>query len=72
MDAKNLPGLAGQHKLPIIKWKTLRLFTERYIYNINDNGQGGHMLEIDIQYLKSLHHYRKSYILCPERKILKT
>ena len=49
-----------------------RLFTERYIYNINDNGQRGHMLEVDLQYLKSLHHYHKYYPLCPERKLIKT
>ena len=49
-----------------------RLFTERYIYNINDNGQGGHMLEVDIQCLKSLHHYHKCYPLCSERKLIKT
>ena len=49
-----------------------RLFTEIYISNINDNGQRGHMLEVDLQYLKSLHHYHKYHPLCPERKLIKT
>ena len=46
------------------------LFTEKYIKDINENGQAspardarqsGYILEVDLEYAQSLHEYHNSY-----------
>ena len=54
------------------KWENPSLFTEKYIININENGQSGYILKVDLEYPQSLHEYHNSYPLCPERKLIKT
>ena len=41
-----------QQKLSIgnYKWKNPSLFTENYINNMNENGQSGYILEVDLEY----------------------
>ena len=74
LDANNLYGWAMQQKLSDgnYKWENTSLFTEKYINNINENGQSGYILEVDLEYPQSLHEYHSSYPLCPERKLIET
>ena len=74
LDANNLYGWAMQQKLSLgnCKWENPSLFTEKNINDINENGQSGYILEVDLEYPQSLHEYHNSYPLCPERKLIKT
>ena len=74
LDGNNLYGWAMQHKLSIgnYKWETPSLLTEKYISDINENGQRGYILQVDLEFPQSLHEYHNLYPLCPERKLKKT
>ena len=45
-------------------------YTTKYINDINDNGQSGYILEVDLEYPQSLHEYHNSYPFSPERKLI--
>ena len=70
-DVNNLYGWAMSQKLPVnnFEWiKDTSQFNEEFIKNYNGESDGGHFLEVDVQYLKKLHERLHDLQFLPERK----
>ena len=70
-DVNNLYGWAMSQKLPVnnFEWiKDTSQFNEEFTKNYNGESDGGHFLEVDVQYLKKLHERLHDLQFLPERK----
>ena len=71
LDANNLYGSGMLQKLPVngFKWiKKLSKFNEEFIKNYDKNSNKGHILEVDVEYPKSLFNLYTDLPLLAERK----
>ena len=73
LDANNLYGWAMSKKLPVdgfewIEEDDLLKFNESFIKNYDENSDKGYILEIDVDYTKSLHKLHNDLPFLPERK----
>ena len=58
LDPNNLYGCAMSQELPLdsFKWEEdLLKFNESFIKNYDENSNKGHILEVDVEYLKNKH-----------------
>ena len=72
LDANNLYGWAMSQKLPIdgFEWveeDDISRFNESFIKNYDENSDQGYILEVDVEYPKSLHKQHSELPLLPER-----
>ena len=72
LDANNLYGWAMSKTLPKrdFKWKRV-MPTEEEILNKKENAKNGWILEVDLEYPAELHEEHNSYLLAPEKKVIK-
>ena len=71
LNANNLYGWAMSQKLPEdgFKWiKKLSEFNEDFIKNYDENNDKGYILEVDVEYPKSLFNLHSDLPFLPERK----
>ena len=70
LDANNLYGWAMSQKLPVdgFKWKKHMLkFNEDFIKNYDEDSDKGYILEVDVEYPKTLHDLYSDLPFLPER-----
>ena len=72
LDANNLYGWAMSQKLPVdgFKWiekDDISKFDEKFIKNYDENSDKGYILEVDVEYPKSLHKLHSDLPFLPER-----
>ena len=71
LDANNLYGWAMPQRLPVngFKWvKNLSQFNEDFIKRYDENSITGYLLELDIEYPKTLFNGHEDLTFLPERK----
>ena len=71
LDANNLYGWATCKKLPVanFRWaENLSLFADYLIKNYNDKSDTEYLLEVDIEYPKTLHDHHQDLLFLCERK----
>ena len=71
LDANNLYGWAMPQRLPVngFKWvKNLSQFNEDFIKRYDENSITGYLLELDIEYPKTLFNGHQDLPFLPERK----
>ena len=70
-DVNNLygPTISQKHPVNNFEWiKDTSQFNEEFIKNYNGESDGGHFLEVDVQYFKKLHERLNDLQFLPERK----
>ena len=68
LDKNNLYGWAMSEYLPHGKFKWLKNVDELDIMSINEKGDLGYILEVDLKYPKELHELHNDYPLAPEKR----
>ena len=70
LDANNLYGWAMCKKLPVgeFEWVQPECYTEDLIKNYDENGNFGAILEVDIEYPKTLSNKHKGLAFLPEKR----
>ena len=72
-DANNLYGWAMCQPLPYkeFKWERPEHFTEEFVLSIEEEGEVGYILEVDLDYPEKLHELHNDYPLAPEKLTVK-
>ncbi|GFX97570.1 uncharacterized protein TNCV_2841301 [Trichonephila clavipes] len=67
LDANNLYGWAMSQPLPLNNFKWVDFLD---VDHIDENGEKGYILEVDLEYPESLHDYHSDLPLAPESSVL--
>ena len=73
-DGNNLYGWKMSQKFPVngFKWKeNINEFDKDFIKNFNENSNKGYILEVDVEYPKSLLNLHSNLLFLAERKKIK-
>ena len=68
-DVNNLYGLAMSQKLPVNSFERIKdtsQFNEDFIKNYNEKSDEEYFLEVDVQYLETLHQLHNNLLFLPE------
>ena len=67
LDKNNLPGWAMSEYLPYEEFEWLQNVDELDVMSINEKGDVGYILEVDLKYPDKLHELHNDYPLAPEK-----
>ena len=69
LDANNLKGCTMSQKFSLnnFKWEKKTKYNEKFIKSFDEDSNRGYILEVDLEYPKSLHDFHSDLAFLPER-----